>query len=482
MNLNRSKISAARLKSIAEKYGIEEPEFIWKAYKSDVEEVKDGERVVVSKISSLALDRDNEVVLPEGIVLDDYNRTVLWCHDYSPGDVPHAKNLWIKPNTQRKPTYLKAATEYTPPDINEFGDRVYRYLTEWKGPMGKSIGFMPLEWYDDGDGEKWNSIIEDWKERYSRSHDIPMVKIRDPRRVYTKWALLEYSDVPVPANQDAIQEMKTKGLLTDEQMEEYLEFGNDTEAKSATPHVTLPLMPEDAAWNPGGVPDSQIIEAILGRDPADGDWTAQMNANYKKVNCWWDGTGGKISAFKLKIGRRDPITDKSAPLKYNWRQTANRMAILMGGRGGVDIPDADRKPVYNRLVKVYRMFDKEPPDFKDYGETLDIILFAMKHPGAIPVDWEMMLELEPSLKSWKDTVQAYFQKPDNFDLEDIIAESADEIDLDPEQVKDMVQEAIQDIFTSSGASDDDKSPDDEFNLDELPTPEELVQLAKGKVL
>ncbi len=141
--------------------------------------------------------------------------------------------------------------------------------------------------------------------------------------------------------------------------------------KGATPHVKLSLMPEDERWNPKDISDSKIIEAILGRDPADGEWTAQMNANAKKVCAWWDGKGGKIDAFKLKIGRRVPITDKSGPLKYNWRQTASRMAILMGARGGVDIPDRQRKPTYNRIAKVYKMFDKPVPEFKKYtGDEL----------------------------------------------------------------------------------------------------------------
>jgi len=146
------------------------------------------------------------------------------------------------------------------------------------------------------------------------------------------------------------------------------------EIKGATPHVALSLMPEKERWNPNNVPDSKIIEAILGRDPADGEWTDQMNANARKVCAWWDGKGGKIDAFKLKMGRRDPITDKSGPLKYNWRQTASRMAILMGARGGVDIPDEQRKPTYNRIVKVYKMFDKEPPEFKEYtvGELKEL--------------------------------------------------------------------------------------------------------------
>jgi hypothetical protein len=43
------------------------------------------------------------------------------------------------------------------------------------------------------------------------------------------------------------------------------------------------------------------------------------------------------------------------------------MASLMGSRGGVDIPAADRRGVYNHLAEHYRAFDKEPPEFKSAG-------------------------------------------------------------------------------------------------------------------
>jgi hypothetical protein len=40
------------------------------------------------------------------------------------------------------------------------------------------------------------------------------------------------------------------------------------------------------------------------------------------------------------------------------------MGALRGARGGVDIPDSDRRPVYDHLSKHYAEFDREPPDFK----------------------------------------------------------------------------------------------------------------------
>jgi hypothetical protein len=47
-----------------------------------------------------------------------------------------------------------------------------------------------------------------------------------------------------------------------------------------------------------------------------------------------------------------------------WNGVKAAMGALMGARGGVDMPDADRKGVYNHLAKHYEEFGKEPPDFK----------------------------------------------------------------------------------------------------------------------
>ena len=47
-----------------------------------------------------------------------------------------------------------------------------------------------------------------------------------------------------------------------------------------------------------------------------------------------------------------------------WRGVAAAMAALMGARGGVDIPEADKRKVYNHLAKHYREFEKEPPSFE----------------------------------------------------------------------------------------------------------------------
>jgi hypothetical protein len=49
-----------------------------------------------------------------------------------------------------------------------------------------------------------------------------------------------------------------------------------------------------------------------------------------------------------------------------WRGVVAAMAALLGARGGVDIPEADREKVYRAIAKYYRKADKEPPEFRSY--------------------------------------------------------------------------------------------------------------------
>lgn len=52
-----------------------------------------------------------------------------------------------------------------------------------------------------------------------------------------------------------------------------------------------------------------------------------------------------------------------------WRGVVAAMAALMGARGGVHIPDSDRRGVYEHLAKHYKQFDKEPPAFEFVEEV-----------------------------------------------------------------------------------------------------------------
>lgn len=198
-------------------------EFCRKGFESEKTETVTAEHSIISYISTLDVDRDDEVLLPKGVVLDDYNklRVVLWAHDYR--GLPIGKSMWIKKDAKG----IISKTQYA---HHEEAEKVYQYRADGF-PLAESVGFIPLESTripaakeydstgkviiiideeDDPQGE-WEDVFNAWVEAYKLAYGKKPKK--RPRRIYTKWLLLEYSDVPVPANPEALQLAISKGLM-----------------------------------------------------------------------------------------------------------------------------------------------------------------------------------------------------------------------------------------------------------------------------
>jgi uncharacterized protein len=172
---------AARAAAVEMGVEPEAVEFVRKGLVPSDVQFEEGERAAVSYITTKDIDRDGEIVEPDGVDLEAYrkNPVVLFGHDYS--QLPIGKNLWIKADGRG----LIAKTQYA---SHEFAQKVYEYRKEGM-PLAQSIGFIPLKWEDNPTDTK------------------------GCRRRYTKWAMLEYSDVPVPANPEAVNIAVSKGLL-----------------------------------------------------------------------------------------------------------------------------------------------------------------------------------------------------------------------------------------------------------------------------
>jgi hypothetical protein len=50
-------------------------------------------------------------------------------------------------------------------------------------------------------------------------------------------------------------------------------------------------------------------------------------------------------------------------LRVVWRGVVAAMTVVNGARGGVDIPESDRRNVYDHLAAHYGEFDEEPPEY-----------------------------------------------------------------------------------------------------------------------
>lgn len=208
---------------IKEAYGDEEVPFLRRAFLPKDLEFHPSENAIVGVINSITKDWYDEVVMPEGIVLDLYSGIVLWNHDYFREAAPHAKNQWVKPNNKQNPTHLLAKTEYI--TKSALGQEIWDYR-EGENPLGQSIGFIPLKWLTKDD-DNWQDAYESWRERiltWRAEQGIPKSRIdtSEPYKIYTKWVLLEYSDVYLPANPDAVAVAVNRGWINEADAEKYM--------------------------------------------------------------------------------------------------------------------------------------------------------------------------------------------------------------------------------------------------------------------
>lgn len=152
-----------------------------KTFTAEVVEKADGGGQI--RISTAGLDRDRDRVMSRGALLENYMRNpiVQWGHGYYEPWQTIGRTTEIRIGESE----IVASFELRPSANEADPQNIVRLL--WDGGWVKtaSIGFQPVEWTDNEFG----------------GMDI------------TKWELLEWSLVPIPANQDALR-LAAKGLET----------------------------------------------------------------------------------------------------------------------------------------------------------------------------------------------------------------------------------------------------------------------------
>ena len=157
-------------------------------------------RTVTAKISTTSIDRDGEVLLPSGIDLKDFRKNPVVLLNHDQGGLPVGRALSVKRQSDgiiaevqfaERPAGHPSSVEWIPDTVfNLFQQGILKAF---------SVGFIPLEMREptDKDIKKFGD---------------------DVRNVITKWSLLEFSVVNVPANQDALvmQVAKNHKWLADE--------------------------------------------------------------------------------------------------------------------------------------------------------------------------------------------------------------------------------------------------------------------------
>jgi HK97 family phage prohead protease len=105
-----------------------------------------------------------------------------------------------------------------------------------------------------------------------------------------------------------------------------------------------------------------------------------------------------------------------------WNGVRAAMSVLMGGMGGANIPDGDRRSVYNHLANHYKEFDKEPPEFKLV--ELSNLSFVLMAPDTLKegrvLSKRNLARLKEALATLQDILAAA-EPPDEGDSEKVAA-------------------------------------------------------------
>lgn len=154
-----------------------------------------GERAVVARISTTAVDRDGDVMIPSGLDAQEYNRNpvVLLAHDQGLLPIGRVAKIEKDSNTitakvifAERPASHPVTEEWVPDTVLE--------LFRQKILNAFSVGF----------------IIDDARAAGTKDYGKFGEKVR---RIISKWRMVELSVVPVPANQDALAISVSKSWL-----------------------------------------------------------------------------------------------------------------------------------------------------------------------------------------------------------------------------------------------------------------------------
>ena len=272
--------------------------------------------------STADVDRYGDIIEVAGWDLANYkkNPVFLWAHDYT--QPPVGKGVAVSKGDKA----LTFQVKFPRPDEYPFADTIYKlYLGGYL--RATSVGFAD---------KKREPILA--KPDPAQGGFQPQTGWR-----YLEQELYELSAVPVPANPNAVMMAVQKGIVSKEEADQ-VSRSMEEEMKGVIPFKKYPTDDIGATWDgPAEIKAADVVAL--------------------KVMCaWFDETAPEVKgSYKLPHHRAESKN-------VVWAGVAAAMGALLGARGGVEVPEGDRKGIYGHLVKHYAQFEKTPPEFKAYGE------------------------------------------------------------------------------------------------------------------
>jgi HK97 family phage prohead protease len=174
---------------------------------------------IVAKLTTVSVDRDGEVLIPQGMNSKEYekNPVLFYNHDYANpiGTVKRLKRTQDAVVGELK--FAKRPDNYQ----GDFFPQFVETLVKQGVIKGVSVGFV---------AENGGQRIASKADRSRFGSGI--------KRVFNKWKLLEVSIAPLPANQDALIEAVGKGIVSPMQVKAFCGF-DVPQPKIALPTATV---------------------------------------------------------------------------------------------------------------------------------------------------------------------------------------------------------------------------------------------------
>lgn len=289
-----------------------------------VQAVRPEQREVDFILSTETIDSYGEIVRANwDLRRFNANPVALWAHNSRDLPVGHWRNVRVESKILRGTLKIGTAA------ANPLCDNVLASIVE-ENLRGCSVGFLPHKVsFEEIDGED--------------------VCVLDENELY------ETSPTPIPANPDALIDMKAMAFgayVTERRASGLLVCTAPPWMRSVVPYEAFP--PETGKWDA-----ANALKALRKWASSDGsgetshiDW-----AKYKKAFAWYDPKrahevgGFKLPHHQVKDGKL--VTSRAGVIAAG--------DALMGARGGVKIPESEVAGVKNHLAKHYRQFDMKPP-------------------------------------------------------------------------------------------------------------------------
>lgn len=326
-------------------------------------------KVYTAIASTAALDRDREVLIPKGAMIEEFMKNPVMLHIHNYSHVPVGKVISV----DVKKDEVTFDFNFAPTELGKQLEDLYS-----KGFMNAfSVGFYPHKYYWIGE-ETADQIKVDLPDGKSENFDISSYKIR-PRGVISQWELLEISPVPVPSNPEALLQRSANYVVrkcfgdTDSAASQILKSQLDLKTKEL--HKLLKDFNDS-------VETIQIQNAIPVHS-TEVDMEKSWDSLSTDLVCWAceDGSGDKEKMDWGKYSQGFAFVDSEKADQFSsykyphhtvkddnlvavWKGVTLAMSEILSSQNS-----EEAKSVYDHLAFHYKDAGVEPPPFGvDYSE------------------------------------------------------------------------------------------------------------------